>query len=339
MSISAALRAVLDKRNLTGPEMAAAMRAIMAGEATPAQIGGFLVGLRMKGETVEEIAAAAGVMRELATPVHVSAEPLIDTCGTGGDAANTFNISTTAAFVVAAAGGKVAKHGNRSVSSNCGSADLLEAAGARLDLTPEQIALCIEEVGVGFMFAPAHHAATRHAVGPRRELGVRTIFNLLGPLTNPAGARRQVIGLFSQQWLEPLAQVLKELGSEHVLLVHAEDGLDEISIAAPTDVAELREGEIYRYQATPAAIGVAAGNLNDITVRNKEESLAVTRAVLADTPGPALEIVCANAGAAIYTCDLSTDLYRGVGRARAAIADGSAQRTFQAFVDFTRSCS
>lgn len=338
MSVTHALQAIVERRDLAAHEMEAAMRSIMAGEATPAQIGGFLVGLRMKGETVDEVAAAARVMRELATPVHVHAEPLIDTCGTGGDGANTFNISTTSAFVVAAAGGKVAKHGNRSVSSASGSADLLEAAGARLDLSPQQVARCVEEVGVGFMFAPAHHAATRHAVGPRRELGVRTLFNVLGPLTNPAGARRQVIGLFSAHWLEPLAQVLQRLGSTHVLLVHAHDGLDEISIAAPTEVAELKDGEIRRYRLTPGEIGVAVAPLDGITVKDRQQSLAITRGVLANTPGPALEIVCANAGAAIYACGLTEDIAGGVRRARAALADGSAARVFAAFIDFSQRC-
>ncbi|MGQ0659122.1 MAG: anthranilate phosphoribosyltransferase [Chromatiales bacterium] len=337
MTITAAMRAVIERRDLRPEEMEAAMRAIMAGEATPAQIGGLLVALRMKGETVDEIAAAARVMRELATPVHVRAERLIDTCGTGGDGANTFNISTTSAFVVAAAGGKVAKHGNRFVSSACGSADLLEAAGARLDLTPEQVARCIEQVGVGFMFAPAHHAATRHAVAPRRELGVRTIFNLLGPLTNPAGARRQICGLFDARWLEPLAHVLKQLGSEHVMLVHADDGLDEISIASPTQVAELRNGEIRSYRITPAEIGVQPGDRAAIAAKDKEQSTTFTRAVLANVAGPALEIVCANAGAAIYLCGLASDVRSGVGRARAAIADGSAARTFNAFIAYTQS--
>jgi anthranilate phosphoribosyltransferase len=336
MSVTDALRTLVEQRDLSGQQMAAAMHTIMAGEATPAQIGGLLIGLRVKGETVEEIAAAARVMRELATPVQVNATPLIDTCGTGGDGANTFNISTTAAFVVAAAGGKVAKHGNRSVSSTCGSADLLEAAGARLDLNPQQVARCIEEVGVGFMFAPSHHAATRHAVGPRRELGVRTMFNVLGPLTNPAGAKRQLIGLFSVHWLEPLAQVLRQLGSEHVLLVHAQDGLDEISIAAPTEVAELRDGEVKRYRVTPEQIGVQRSSLEGVGVRDPQQSLAITRAVFANNPGPALEIVCANAGAAIYACGLSRDIAAGVKQARHIIADGGAARVFASFIDFTR---
>ncbi|HEU5338054.1 MAG TPA: anthranilate phosphoribosyltransferase, partial [Sulfuricaulis sp.] len=234
MDMPSAIRSVIERRNLSGDDMRAVMRLIMTGQATPAQIGGFLIGLRMKGETVEEIAAAAGVMRELATPVNVSGPHLVDTCGTGGDGASTFNISTASAFVVAAAGGKVAKHGNRSVSSKSGSADVLEAAGVNLELTPEQVARCVNEVGVGFMFAPKHHGAMKHAIGPRREMGVRTIFNLLGPLTNPAKAPHQVLGVFSKEWVEPLAEVLQRLGSEHVLVVHAEDGMDEISIGALT---------------------------------------------------------------------------------------------------------
>ncbi|MGD8526889.1 MAG: anthranilate phosphoribosyltransferase, partial [Thioalkalispiraceae bacterium] len=247
MDMQAAIKAVTEGKNLSVDEMTSVMRTIMTGEATPAQIGGFLIGLRMKGETVDEIAAAASVMRELATHVDVKAEHMVDTCGTGGDGASTFNISTTSAFVVAAAGGSVAKHGNRSVSSKSGSADVLEAAGVNLQLTPEQVAQCIEQVGVGFMFAPAHHSAMKHAIGPRKEMGVRTIFNVLGPLTNPAGAPNQVLGVYSEQWLEPLAKVLGKLGSQHVLVVHAEDGMDEISIGSPTRVAELKDGKVTTY--------------------------------------------------------------------------------------------
>jgi anthranilate phosphoribosyltransferase len=233
MDMQAAIKAVTEKRDLSGEEMQQVMRTIMTGEATQAQIGGFLIGLRMKGETVEEIAAAS-VMRELASGVEVLGDHVVDTCGTGGDAASTFNISTTSAFVVAAAGGTVAKHGNRSISSKSGSADLLEAAGVNLNVTPEQVAQCVMEVGVGFMFAPAHHSAMKHAIGPRKEMGVRTIFNVLGPLTNPAGAPNQVIGVFAREMVEPLANVLNKLGSNHVLVVHSEDGMDEISIGAPT---------------------------------------------------------------------------------------------------------
>jgi anthranilate phosphoribosyltransferase len=275
MDIQTAIRTVCDRRDLSQEQMRAVMRIIMTGEATPAQIGGFLVGLRMKGETVEEISAAAEVMRELATHVGVSGPHVVDTCGTGGDGINTFNISTASAFVVAAAGGKVAKHGNRSVSSHSGSADVLEAAGVSLDLTPAQVAQCIDEVGVGFMFAPKHHGAMKHAIGPRREMGVRTIFNLLGPLTNPASAPHQMIGVFSGQWVEPLAQVLQRLGSEHVLVVHAEDGMDEISIETPTRVAELKDGAITSYTVSPDQLGFKQGKVTDLAVESAEESLSI----------------------------------------------------------------
>ncbi|MCK5120704.1 MAG: anthranilate phosphoribosyltransferase, partial [Methylococcales bacterium] len=231
MKIQQALNKLLGQQDLTSEEMRDVMQLIMTGGATDAQIGGFLIALRCKGESVDEITAAASVMRELATKVPVSGKHIIDTCGTGGDGANTFNISTTCAFVVAAAGGQVAKHGNRSVSSSSGSADVLEAAGVNLNLSAEQVVQCVNEIGVGFLFAPKHHGAMKHAIGPRKEMGVRTLFNLLGPLSNPAETVNQLIGVFSSDWLEPLAQVLKRLGSEHVLVVNAEDGLDEISIA------------------------------------------------------------------------------------------------------------
>ncbi|ROR29539.1 anthranilate phosphoribosyltransferase [Inmirania thermothiophila] len=337
MQMQEAIRRVVEGGDLTAEEMTAVMRAVMGGEATPAQIGGFLVGLRMKGETVEEIAAAAAVMRELATPVRVDVPHLVDTCGTGGDAAGTFNISTAAAFVVAAAGGHVAKHGNRSVSSRSGSADLLEAAGVRLELTPEQVARCIREVGVGFLFAPRHHGAMRHAIGPRREMGVRTVFNLLGPLTNPAGARRQVIGVFDRRWVEPMAEVLGRLGSEHVLVVHAEDGLDEISVSAPTEVAELRGGTVRSYRVTPEGLGLARSPLEALVVAGPAESLAVVRGVLGGEGGPAADVVAANAGAALYVAGLAPDLAAGVARARELMASGEPLRRLEALARLTES--
>ncbi len=251
MNIQQAIQIIIEGNDLTMDQMTAVMRAVMSGEATPAQVAGFLVALRMKGEAVAELTAAASVMRELSSKVKVSTENLVDTCGTGGDAKGTFNVSTTAAFVVAAAGGRVAKHGNRSVSSKSGSADLLEAAGANLQLTPEQVAQCIKELGIGFLFAPAHHSAMKHAIGPRKELGIRTMFNLLGPLTNPANAPHQVLGVFSVDWVKPLAEVLQSLGSLHVLVVHAQDGLDEISISSMTEVAELKDGEVKTYSIKP----------------------------------------------------------------------------------------
>ncbi|MHB8623244.1 MAG: anthranilate phosphoribosyltransferase [Sulfuricaulis sp.] len=325
MDLPSALRAVIERRHLSGAEMRAVMRLIMTGQATPAQIGGFLVGLRLKGETVEEIAAAAGVMRELATTVNVSGPHLVDTCGTGGDGASTFNISTAVAFVAAAAGAKVAKHGNRSVSSKSGSADVLEAAGVNLDLTPEQVARCINEVGVGFMFAPKHHGAMQYAIGPRREMGVRTIFNLLGPLTNPANAPNQVLGVFSSQWLEPLAEVLQRLGSEHVLVVHADDGMDEISIGAPTRVAELKAGRVRVYSIQPEQFGIARSDVSKLAVNSPAESLSMVESVLKNVPGPARAIVALNAGAAIYVSGLAPDLDSGIKLAQTVLASGAAR--------------
>ncbi len=312
MDMTTAIRAVTERRDLTGAEMQAVMKTIMTGGATQAQIGGFLVGLRMKGETVEEIAAAALVMRELATPVLVPGEHLVDTCGTGGDAAHTFNVSTTSAFVVAAAGGRVAKHGNRSISSKSGSADVLEAAGVNLNLTPEQVATCINEVGVGFMFAPAHHSAMKHAIGPRKEMGVRTIFNVLGPLTNPAAAPNQVIGVFADSWLEPLAKVLGQLGSRHVLVVHSRDGLDEISIGAPTKVAELKHGAVREFEVTPEQFGFSSTDIGVLKVSTVAASLAMMKDALAGTPGPARDIVALNAGAALYAAGVAADLAAGI---------------------------
>ncbi len=336
MDMQSAIRVLVEGRDLSAEEMTVVMHRIMGGEATPAQIGGFLVGLRIKGETVEEITAAARVMRALAIPVELPRQHLIDTCGTGGDGAHTFNISTTCAFVVAAAGGRVAKHGNRSVSSRCGSAEVLEAAGVKLDLSPVEIARCVEELGVGFLFAPLHHSAMKHAIGPRRELGVRTLFNLLGPLTNPAGTPHQVIGVYSEEWLEPLAQVLKNLGSDHVMVVHAEDGLDELSINAPTQVAELYQGRIRRYSVTPEQYGLSRADIKSIAVNSADESLMLMRSVLDNTPGPALDIVALNAGAAIYVAGLVESLHAGIVQARRVIASGAAGDKLNALIQFTR---
>ncbi|WP_303905204.1 anthranilate phosphoribosyltransferase [Thiohalomonas denitrificans] len=336
MDMQAAIRTVTERRDLSEAEMHEVMRIVMTGEATPAQIGGFLVGLRMKGETIDEIAAAAAVMRELATGVKVGGPHLVDTCGTGGDAIGTFNISTTAAFVVAAAGGRVAKHGNRSISGKSGSADVLEAAGVNLDLTPAEVAQCVEDVGVGFMFAPHHHSAMKHAIAPRREMGVRTIFNVLGPLTNPAGAPHQVIGVFSNHWVEPLAEVLGKLGSRHVLVVHAEDGMDEISIGAPTLVAELKDGVVSTYRITPEMFGIRQCSITALAVEGPEQSVVVMRSVLDGVPGPAQDIVRLNAGAAIYAADLVDSLQAGVDRATEVIASGAAREKLDALVTFTR---
>ena len=332
MDIQAAIKAVIARQDLSSDEMRSVMQQIMTGECTASQIGGFLVGLRMKGETVDEMSAAAGVMRELATRVEVSGDHLVDTAGTGGDSSGSFNISTASALVAAAAGARVAKHGNRSMTSNSGSADVLAAAGVKLDITPEQVRDCVEQVGVGFMFAPAHHGAMKHAIGARKEMAVRTIFNVLGPLTNPAGAPNQVIGVFDGDLLEPMASVLKQLGSNHVMVVHAEDGMDEISISAPTHVAELKQGEVSTYTVRPSDFGMESASLEELRVDSAEQSLAMIRAVLADNPGPARDIVCLNAGAAIYVSGCADSLAGGVEAARAAISSGKAAAVLQNLV-------
>jgi anthranilate phosphoribosyltransferase len=274
-------------------------------------------------------------MRELSTRVEVGGDHLVDTCGTGGDASGSFNISTASAIVTAAAGAQVAKHGNRSMTSNSGSADVLEAAGVKLDISPAQVAECIEQVGVGFMFAPAHHGAMKHAIGPRKEMAVRTIFNVLGPLTNPAGAPNQVIGVFHGELVELLAKVLQQLGSHHVMVVHSEDGMDEISISAPTQVAELKHGEVNSYIISPADFGIDTASLEQLRVGSAEESLAMIRAVLADNPGPARDIVCLNAGAAIYVSGCADSLAAGIEAAREAISSGKAAAVLQNLVSKT----
>lgn len=336
MDIQHAIRSVVAGSDLGFEDMRAVMRTIMSGDATPAQIAGLLIALRMKGETIDEIAAAASVMRELAVHVEVGVTPLIDTCGTGGDGIGTFNISTAAAFVTAAAGGHIAKHGNRAASGASGSADVLEAAGARIDLPAAEVARCVREVGVGFMFAPAHHGATRHAAGPRRELGTRTLFNVLGPLTNPANASVQLMGVFDDAWVPRAAQVLARLGVARAMVVHAEDGMDEISIASPTHVAELKDGAISTYTIDPVDFGIARQPLATLAAADAAASLAIIRGVFDGVAGPAQDIVCLNAGAAIYLAGLADTLAAGVLRARQVIADGSARSRFERFIAFTR---
>ena len=337
MHIQQAIQHILDLKDLEPDQMQQVMRAIMSGACTPAQIAGFLIGLRMKGESVGEITAAAEVMRELSTKVNVGKEHLIDTCGTGGDGANTFNISTTSAFVAAAAGARVAKHGNRSVSSKSGSADVLEAAGVKLDLSAGQVAECINQIGIGFMFAPMHHGAMKHAIGPRKELGVRTLFNLLGPLTNPAGAPNQVLGVFSKEWLEKLIQVQQKLGANHVMVVHSEDGMDEISISAPTLIAELAEGEIKQYTITPEQFEIKRNDIALLAAGGSSDSLNTMLEVLGNKPGPALDIVLLNAGAAIYTAGISNSLKAGVTQAREVIENGSARARLDQLVKLSHS--
>lgn len=330
------IRKISNHQLLSHTEMTEAMRIIMTGQATPAQVGAFLLGLRMRGETVEEITAAASVMRELATPVAISHEYLVDTCGTGGDSSGTFNISTASAFVAAAAGARVAKHGNRSVSSKSGSADVLETAGINLELTADQVARCINELGVGFLFAQKHHNAMKHAIGPRRELGIRTVFNLLGPLTNPAGAPNQVLGVFAKDWVRPIAEVLQKLGSRHVLVVHSADGLDEISIAAPTYVAEVKEGVVREYLLNPEDLGLRTAPLDELKVSTSAESLAMIRRALSNQPSVASDIVALNAGAAIYVAGLAHSHTEGIEQAKTVMADGSALARLQQLAHFSQ---
>jgi len=337
MNIQAAIKSAIAGQDLSQQDMTAVMIQIMTGECTPAQVGGFLVGMRMKGETVDEITAAATVMRELSTRVKVDVDYLVDTCGTGGDASGSFNISTASAIVTAAAGAHVAKHGNRSVSGATGSADVLEAAGVNLDITPEQVADCISQAGVGFMFAQKHHSAMRHAIGPRKEMAVRTIFNVLGPLTNPASAPNQVIGVFDKSLVEPIALVLRQLGSRHVMVAHSEDGMDEVSVSAVTHIAELKDGEVKTYSVSPSDFGFEMSDIASLKVKTVEQSLAVIQAVLANTAGPARDIVCANAGAAIYVSGLTDSWQAGVQMAQSVIADGKAAETLQKLVEKSNS--
>ncbi|MFC3150789.1 anthranilate phosphoribosyltransferase [Litoribrevibacter euphylliae] len=339
MDIQQALSKVVDRIDLSTEEMQSVMTQVMTGEATPAQIGALLMGLRMKGETIEEITGAAMVMRQLASGVKVTGEHVVDTCGTGGDGANLFNVSTASAFVVAAAGGTVAKHGNRSVSSKTGSADLLEAAGVNLQLDSEQVARAVEEIGVGFMFAPAHHGAMKHAIGPRKEMKMRTIFNMLGPLTNPAGVKNQVIGVFNKALCRPLAEVLKNLGSDHVLVVHSDDGLDEISLASKSFVAELNNGDITEYEITPEECGIESQTLIGLSVDSAQESLALINDALGkretEAGQKAADIIALNAGAAIYAAGLAANLKNGVEMAQDAIYSGLAKEKMIELASFT----
>jgi len=340
MSIVAALNQLVQGQSLSQAAMRDLMTQVMTGEATPAQIGALLVALRMKGESIEEITGAAEVMRELATPVIVEDPHLIDLVGTGGDGANLFNVSTAATFVAAAAGASVAKHGNRSVSSSSGSSDVLTTLGVCLDLAPKQIAECVTSVGVGFLFAPAHHSAMKHAIGPRRELAMRTLFNVLGPLTNPAFVKRQVLGVYDAALCEPLAQVLRELGSNHALVLHSEDGLDEISIAAPTRGFELKDDAVNPIEILPAEYGHAHETLEGLQVSTAAESAELIRSALGGATGPNLSkarsIITLNAGAGIYVSGKSATLREGVAAAEGAIASGAALKKLEAFAALTQ---
>ena len=323
LDLPSANRQVAAGNDLTREEMQSVMRQIMSGEATDAQIGAFLTALMIKGETVEEITGAATIMRELSAAVNCRAEPIVDCVGTGGDRARLFNVSTASALVAACAGAHMAKHGNRAATGNSGSADVLEAAGVDITISPEGVAHCIDTCGVGFMFAPTHHSAMRFAIGPRKEIGVRTIFNFLGPLTNPAGATYQLAGVFSQDWVEPLARVFAELGSVHTLVVSSADGLDEISIAAPTRVAEYREGEFSAYEITPEQFGIERQELDRVVIDSPRHSLEMIRGALGGETGPAADMVALNAGATIYAGDLAPSLAEGIDRARDILVSGA----------------
>jgi anthranilate phosphoribosyltransferase len=337
ISIAEAIQRTVEHREVFHDEMLHIMRQIMRGELSPAQIAGFIVGLRVKKETIGEIAAAAQVMRELATPVEVADERhLVDTCGTGGDAAHTFNVSTCSAFVAAAAGARVAKHMGRSVSSSSGSAEVLEALGAHITLAPADTAQALNTLGIGFMFAPAHHAAMKHAAPVRKDLGVRTLFNILGPLTNPAGARQQVMGVFHPDLVGIQVRVLQRLGSRHVMVVYGLDGLDEISISGPTMVGELVNGEINEYQINPSQFGLELFDRRAIEVSTVDESKAMIQAVLEGQPGPAHNIVALNAGAALYVAGVADTLAAGVERAGRTIKSGAAKHKLEEFVAFTK---
>lgn len=335
MQVKDALVAIVGGNHLSRADSNALFAQMMAGELTPGQIGGILAALATKGETAEEIAGAADAMRAVSTKVHTQAAPLVDTCGTGGSGAKLFNISTAAAFVVAAAGAKVAKHGNRKMTSNSGSADVLEAAGANVSLKPEQIAHCVEEVGIGFMFAQAHHSAMRHAGPVRQELGVRTLMNILGPMTNPAGAKSQVMGVFAEDKMRLVCEVLQLLGSEHVLVVHSH-GLDEVRLDQPSAVVELKDGEIREYQIQPEDLGIATRSVDTIIADSTESSLQLIRKSLTDPDSAAAEIVALNAGAAIYASGIARSWKMGVDMAQDAISAGLAHERLQEFVRITK---
>ena len=337
ITIAEAIQRTVEHREVFHDEMLHIMRQIMRGELTPAQIAGFITGLRVKKETIGEIAAAAQVMRELATPVEVKDDRhLVDTCGTGGDSAHTFNVSTCSAFVAAAAGAKVAKHMGRSVSSSSGSAEVLEALGAQINLTPAQTGEALEKIGIGFMFAPAHHAAMKYAAPVRKELGVRTLFNILGPLTNPAGAKRQVMGVFHPDLVGIQVRVLQRLGSKHVMVVYGIDGLDEISISGETMIGELVKGEVNEYLVHPSQFGLELFDRRAIQVNTVDESKAMIQAVLDNQPGPAHNIVAMNAGAALYVAGIASNLKDGIERASKTIKSGAAKQKMEEFVAFTK---
>ena len=335
MDIQSAISQVSARRNLTREDMSEIILEILEGKVTDAQIGAFLIALSMKGETVDEVLGAVGVMRDLSTKVEIDEPNLIDTCGTGGTGIGIFNVSTTSALVASSCGAKIAKHGNRSATRKSGSADLLEQAGVSLSLTPEQVASCIQEIGLGFMFAQAHHSAMRHVVGPRKEIGQKSIFNVLGPLTNPASAKRQVLGVYDKKWMTPIAEVLDELGSEHLLIVHSRDGLDEISLASPTYVTEMRDGKISEYEVSPEDFNFETDTLEGLQVNSPQESLDLAKLALQGEHKKASSMICMTAGAALYVSDIANSLETGVELAKRSVESGEGLKKLNQLVEFT----
>ena len=335
MDIQSAISQVSARRNLTREDMSEIILEILEGKVTDAQIGAFLIALSMKGETVDEVLGAVGVMRDLSTKVEIDEPNLIDTCGTGGTGIGIFNVSTTSALVASSCGAKIAKHGNRSATRKSGSADLLEQAGVSLSLTPEQVASCIQEIGLGFMFAQAHHSAMRYVVGPRKEIGQKSIFNVLGPLTNPASAKRQVLGVYDKKWMTPIAEVLDELGSEHLLIVHSRDGLDEISLASPTYMTEMRDGKISEYEVSPEDFNFETDTLEGLQVNSPQESLDLAKLALQGEHKKASSMICMTAGAALYVSDIANSLESGVELAKRSVESGEGLKKLNQLVEFT----
>ncbi len=340
MDIQSALKTLMQGQSLNQQQMQDVMALIMGGEATPSQISGFLVALAIKGESVDEIVGAATIMKSLAAPVGIKANKIIDTVGTGGDGAKLFNVSTASAFVTAAAGGTVAKHGNRAASGNSGSADVLEAAGVDISITPEQVAQCIDECQIGFMFAPTHHSAMRHAIATRKEIAVRTVFNLLGPLTNPAGATHQLTGVFAREWVQPMAQVLGRLGSQHALVVHSDDGMDELSIAADTALAEFKDGQLLETVIVkPEDFGIKRQSAQPLIIADSKQSLALIKSALSGEKGAAYDMMALNAGATLYAGDEAPSLAEGVDLARVTLDSGKALQKLEQLAAFSSSFS
>ena len=337
MEIKEALSEIIQGRDLQREDMTSVMFQILEGRSTDALIGAFLVALNIKGESIDEVVGAVSVMRELSEKVEVDSHHLVDTCGTGGTGVGIFNVSTASAFIASACGAKVAKHGNTSATRKSGSADLLEEAGLSLELSPKEVSRCIEEIGIGFMFAPAHHTAMKHAVGPRKEMGIKTIFNIVGPLTNPAGALNQVIGVYNKRWLKPIAEVLRELGSQHVLVVHSKDHLDEISIANETYVTELINGSIQEYVIKPEDFGFKKHSLEDLIVSSASESLSIIKQGFLDKNQAASSMIAMNAGAALYASGVTVSLKDGVINAMECIKGGKGLKKLDELISFSQS--